>query len=195
MEPVPDILIERAVELWRRAIVEGDWDNGDVMSNALVAVTRDHFRGADTAEKAGKWARLLVDKLKWLRDREGEPIPEADRVELYRGYTPVTYHFDRVLAVDYNVGGPMLECANAVGLHEQTFPCKSGVQMYFADRVCSSFGYRGQHHYHYPLPDGRWLITDLMGERDMPKIIDAIMAGTLHGFEIEDAPATAEVAA
>jgi hypothetical protein len=107
-----DQLLERAVELWCRALARPKFNNGD-----------------------GSVAGFLAQHLQ----RENLSYDQAQ--------------------VDYE--------------YEGALPYVNG-----------AFGYREPGENHYPLPDGRWLVTALSG-RDMPHVVKAVLDGRLPELTVE----------
>lgn len=183
----PDIIIERAVEIWCRALARPRHDNGDNSEHGFMATglagmvleqqlaKRDDYPGA-----IARFRTILTEKLKWLRDHDGEPTGRQVHGR------PETVYFDRSLDTDYNPDPVLAEAANAAGVPLRAFSWKSHVSFYDENCVGASFGYGAPYNYHYPLSDGRWLICRLRGE-DMPKIIKAVEVGMLPELTVEAA--------
>ncbi len=182
----PDIIIERAVELWCRALKRPVYDNGDnslsgVLGNALQVMVADQqiAKLSDFNAAIEKFRVALVERLKFQRDHHMEftgqkrPNGEPDRV-----------WFDRCLGVDYHPNLDLKAAADVAGIPSSAFSIKSRVSFYSRDCVMSSFGYGAPYQYHYPLPDGRWLICELSGEQ-MPLILAAVMDGRLPELFVE----------
>jgi len=184
--PVSDLLIERAVELWCRALRSPKFDNGDnsergFFASGLAGINSDAAAAeVDEFDQAvGRFRKILVDKLKTSRDKNGQPTGE----EGPRG--PRHYYFDPDLRTDYRPEDEMAEAATEAGIPHNLFSWKSSVHLYWPDAVCASFGYGAPEVYHYPLSGGRWLITMLRGQ-DMPSIIKAVEEGRLPEFQVEE---------
>jgi hypothetical protein len=89
------------------------------------------------------------------------------------------------LDVDYNPCEELARAADHAGIPHSQFSCKSSVYMRM-DYVSTSFGYGVDDTYHYPLPDGGWLLTTLQGP-DIDKMIKQIMSGNFMGLTVEGA--------
>lgn len=177
-----DIIIERAVELWCRALAHPRFDNGDggpsggvVMVLATINAGADIDRAGDYSAAIERFRTILAEKLKWNRDHQGERKDGSDR----------TVYFDRTIGVDYGPCATLADAATEAGIPHSAFSWKSDVSFYYDDCVVARFGYGAHPVYHYPLKDGRWLVCELNG-RDMPKIIAAIEAGRLPEFMVEE---------
>lgn len=177
-----DRIFERAAELWARMLLKPKFDNGDssangFMSAGLVALGNNNIRSNPGFETTvGHFREVLAERLKFLRDHDGEPTGKMS--ELYR--------MENSLDVDYDPDATLRWAAMTAGFErvdKTLFPWKTRMQFY-GNYVAVSYGYRAPEIYHYPLSDGRWLICRLRGE-DMPKIIEAIETGKSIGFEIE----------
>lgn len=110
-----------------------------------------------------------------------------------KGQRDMGAYIDRHLGTDYGPDKPLSEAAEAAGLPVSAFSWKSSVSFYADDYVSASFGYGAPHMNHYPMPDGRWLITTLSGG-EMPTIIKAVMDGRLPELTVEAIVKAAEKA-
>lgn len=182
---VPDIIIERAVELWCRALRKPKFDNGDnsdagFFTTGLAYINADTAAGETELDKAiERFREALVTDMKFARDHDGEPTGKQGQ------YGPETYYFDRCLSTDYGPDKRLREAADQAGIPHKLFSWKSSVNVYDPAAVCASFGYAAPAIYHYPLSGGRWLITKLRGE-DMPLIIKAVEEGRLPEMHVEE---------
>ncbi|MRX32778.1 hypothetical protein [Aminobacter sp. MDW-2] len=180
---VPDIIIERGVELWCRALRAPRFDNGapSFMASGLAAINSETAiaKVDDYGAAIERFRAILTERLKFLRDNAGKPTGKESQ------YGPETYHFDRWLSVDYGPEKNLAEAATAAGLPTKAFSWKSTVTL-LSNSVCASFGYGAEDRYHYPLKDGSWLICDLRGG-DMPAIIKAVEDGRLPDMIVERA--------
>jgi len=170
MENIPDVMIERAVELWCRKLHDPVFDNGDkteqgfftgVLANTNIQADKNKID--DMGVRVEKFRKALVRTLK----------TERDSADYFYGH----------LSVDY---APCIElglAANEAGIPESQFSCKSAVAI-FEGWVVASFGYAAESTYHYPLPDGKWLVTSLVGS-DINKVIKQVMDGNLMGLEVD----------
>lgn len=174
-EPCPDVIIERAAEIWSRFLRRPRHDNGDETGGSSLAQgmaamnsSRDIAQVDDYDAAVNRFRDILVRNLKAERDSKDE-----------------NSWFRRSLDTDYNPDKELAEAAKEAGVPLSAFSWKTDVSFYNNDCVTVSAGYGAGYLHHYPLSGGRWLICELQG-RDMPKIIEAIEAGTLSGFNIED---------
>lgn len=190
---ISDQLIDRAVELWCRALHNPSYDNGDgsgvgVMAEGLAASNAAHARDKmeDYAEAVSKFGRLLSTRLKFLRDNEGKPRP-ADEIERDKArgatYAAETYWLETILSSDYGPGRLLSEMADLAGIPHSAFSYKSTVRFDHTS-VSASFGYGAEHRQHYPMPDGGWLITTLSGS-DIDKVIEAVAEGRITDLMVE----------
>jgi hypothetical protein len=159
------IIIDRAVELWKRALGAPKYQNerpGEEtlpLASMLASMTpKNNTPDVLEAFGAALKASLLVED------------PE-------NGWYGKTY-----LRVDYDPDRTLAAAANTAGL-EMTFPWKTTMHI-DEDKVSFSIGYGAPDQHHYPLPDGRWLVTTLRGD-EMPKIIERVAAGVDLGLTIE----------
>lgn len=174
MPNVPsDQIIERAVELWCRALRRPRFDNGDtsdsggmtmMLATVLEGQQRDKVSDIDAA--IDKFRTILSDAIKASRETDGR----------------IPYEFN-YLGCDYGPDRALDLAATQAGVPRASFSWKSSVSIH-EDCVVAQFGYRATPWRHYPLKDGRWLIADLSGG-DMPKIIAAVEAGTLTDLTVE----------
>lgn len=181
---IPDAIIERAAELWARALRKPSFDNGDrsfagfvgmAMISSLADRKAEQTRDMDT--KIDAFRSSLADHLKFSRDHEGEETGKTDK------YGPIKYYLETYLSTDYSPCRTLCECAAKVGIPIELFSIKSNVSLYH-DSVSAAFGYGIEPTYHYPLSDGRWLLCDLRGA-EMPKIIKAVESGLLPELRVE----------
>lgn len=87
------------------------------------------------------------------------------------------------LSVDYGPDTILADAAEHAGL-EMQFPWKTNI--YIRSTCLSvSFGYGAEAVYHYPMDDGRWLVTCLHGS-DIHKVIDYVTGGA-PAFDVEEA--------
>lgn len=181
-EIVPDVIIDRAVELWCRALRQPKHDNGDnsvtgFMTLGLVGMTVDAELAKidDLEARIEKFRQALAERLKFMQANDGEPTGKQGG--------PENYYFDRFLSVDYGPDPDLRFAADIADIPHSLFSWKSTVQIH-ATHVCSSFGYGAEYIYHYPLTDGSWLVCRLSGD-DMPMITKAVEAGLLPELTVE----------
>lgn len=189
-ESVSDVIIDRAVELWCRALRNPQHDNGDkslagVLTAGLAGenAARAIDRVDDYAGAIERFRSILTARLRFLRDHHGEPTGE------HGPYGPIKHHFDHGLHADYSPERELAKAAEEAGVPLNAFPWKSSVWM-STECVSASFGYAAEDIYHYPLDRGRWLVCRLRGS-DMRAVIAAVEAGILTSFTVED-PAPVE---
>jgi len=184
---VPDIIIERAVELWCRALKRPEKDNGDQSYHGAIGrgmaeanMEAQIAKVDDYPAAIERFREILVKRLKFARDHEGELTGKGAG-----SAHPERYRLTHGLHCDYNPDRELAEAAEEAGLPLSAFSWKSDVSYYGGKAVSTSFGYGVGDTYHYPLSDGRWLVCKLQGE-DMPKIVKAVEEGHLT-LEVEDA--------
>ena len=167
------LIVDRAVEVWKRLLRNPKYDavGDDVESQranphmAFASLLAHNCR--NNAEEPG-----VLDKFgEALRKRLMEKDPE--------------YHcFETHLSVDYDPCRTLHQAAEEAGLKMQ-WPWKTTMHL-DTDNLCVGVGYGAPYEYHYPLPDGRWLITGLNG-KDIDKIIDYVQGGKPE-FTVEEVP-------
>lgn len=180
---ISDAIIERAVELWARALRRPTFDNGDksfvgVIGMSMLAKIAENKTPDDIDEKINDFARNLTNHLKFLRDHAGELTGEQGK----RG--PVRYYFPHSINVDYRPDAALSAAAATAGVPVELFPIKSNVYLH-KDYVSASFGYGVEAVNHYPLGEDLWLITTLSGD-DMKIIIPLVQQGRLPELSVEE---------
>lgn len=203
-----DLIIRRGAFIWARALHAPNFDNGDnslvgafgqglANTNAAFAATK----AGDIPARIAAFERELVAHLIHVRENDGEPMNDADadwyRATMRNDKEAPTYWWSASLSTDYNPDAALTYAADKAGLPRNMFSWKSRVWLHngFAS---SSFGYGAGDMYHYPLSDGRWLITDLRAGSgdDIEKLKAAVIEGRID-LRIEPAmpelngPATA----
>lgn len=173
-EKVSSAIIDKAVDLWCKKLMDPVFDNGDKsdhgflsMALATINIETAKTKIQNMAERIEVFKTALRDELLRVRDnpKDGE-------------------YFSPWLDVDYHPCQLLADAAEKAGIPKSQFSCKSSVAM-FSDCVQVSFGYAATHIYYYPLPDGRWLITSLRG-KDITKIIDSVISlGNPLNFLVE----------
>ena len=176
-----DQIIVRAAELWSRAIVDGQWDNGDtslpgVMVKTLVTQNRGHAidtTGLEIQKLAKQFRAAFIEVVIAMRDavRDG-------RESFFRGHC----------RCDYSPDATLVEVCTKAAVDPILLPCKSDTWLY-SGHVHVRFGYGDRSMNHYPLGDGRWLVTSLAGndDNDMAPIIQAVLEGRLPELTVEQA--------
>ena len=170
--PPTERTADRAVELWKRMLRNPKYDN---LGNTGTTQERR------TSEMASLMAMTISSNVT-------EENLEKFGAELKRR---ILDESRRTLGADYGPDRILSECAEAAGL-EVEFPWKTVMHVY-DDRVSLSYGYGAEDEYHYPLEDGRWLVTKLLGS-DIDKVIEYVNGGSpeFHVEEQENANETRE---
>jgi hypothetical protein len=165
-----DRMIKRGVDIWCKKLFTPVFDNGDNseaggMAHVLATmnILNDKAKIDDMPEKVEIFREALTDIL----------IKERDENEYFRGW----------LSVDYGPCTQLHDAAEIAGIPDSQFSIKSDVSIR-CDCVSTSFGYAADHIYHYPLEDGKWLLTSLSGS-DIDKIIASASKGNPLDFIIE----------
>ncbi len=169
-EYVPNpLIINRAADLWVEMLKNPRYDNGDssfvgAVTQALAEMGAKNNTDQTLARFKTELVRILSGPHKWrTKEYPGRPSEEFEEVF-------------QTLNVDYNPNTPLADAASAAGLDMQ-FPWKTS--MYLEnDYLLVSAGRGGPRVYHYPLADGRWLVTSLNG-RDIDKIKALVEQGHL----------------
>ena len=169
-----DRIIYRAVELWCRKLKEPVFDNGDnshtgLLTNILAdnIIQCDKSKIDDLDERINKFKEILTKKLIALRDDDSGLFPK---------WLDVDYHPCKILT----------DSANIANIPLSLFSCKSTVNIEH-DKIRASFGYAAPYVYHYPLPDGKWLITTITANNEeMQRIFENVMSDNVLGLEVEE---------
>lgn len=175
-EDVPDIIINKAVDIWCKKLLRPQFDNGDTSENgffgmvlATINIETAKSKIKDMPNRVEIFRKSLTDNLLRIRDTPNDKE-----------------YFPRFLDVDYGPCRSLVDASAAADIPHSQFSCKSSVHM-ADDKVTASFGYGAPRINYYPLPDGKWLLTTLLGDsEDMNKIITSVMAGNPLGLKIED---------
>ena len=169
-----DRLIERAAELWCRALKSPRFNNGDDSSQGVFTTALASLNIEAAQQKSGDIdSKIEVFRGELSKILLGKKAEQSQR----RGY------FWADLSCDYAPEDELAEAAAAAGVDTKLFSVKSSV--YINDGyVTSKFGYGAVEFNHYPLEDGRWLITTLKGS-DMDKVIASIANGNPLGLLID----------
>lgn len=152
---------ERAAELWVRMLRNPKYDNlGDGPAEPQERLI-SNFAGAMATMIP---SNATEEKLEEFRCELIRRMSDSS-VDLYRRQSQ---------HVDYGPDGFLHDCAKAVGL-KMEFPWKTNV---WVNSECISVrnGYGADSVHHYPLGDGRWLVTTL-GGRDISKVIEYVQGG------------------
>lgn len=155
MNPPKEVLVDRAVDIWKFLLANPTYDNGGRgLAAALTPYLASQMPSNATAERLEEFGRALRRVLLTPNERG--------------------YHNTR-MGVDYHPGEVLGEAADEVGL-EMEWPYKTDVFL-TEDAVAVSAGYRAERVYHYPLYDPkRWLVTTLRGS-DISEVIKYIEGG------------------
>ena len=163
-------IIGRAVELWCRSLFNPAFNNGDnseagAMGHMLATMNMQNAKAGvdDLRSRVEIFRKTLIANL--IKKRDGGD------------------YFNCWLDTDYHPCADLAEAAAIAGIPNSLFSCKSSVMMR-EGCVNSSFGYGIEGQNHYPLPDGKWLITTLSGG-DIDKVINQVIEGNLMGLVVE----------
>lgn len=149
-----DILINKAIAIWKDMLRSPEYDNGD---------TSD----------AGFMGTLLVKMLpnnssEDVLDKFGEYLKESLSNPNESGY------YDTWLDVDYGPCKILHDAAEKAGLKTQ-FPWKTTVSIHEND-LSVKCGYGAESVYYYPIDGNKWLVTKLYGS-DISKVIEYVTGG------------------
>ena len=157
-------LVRRAAKIWRQLIENPKFDNGDESMTGAIAVAMVTSIPTKTSPEAfDKFEEFIFQKM---------------MTPLRNGYYPNLY-----LVVDYGPAKALRDAAEEAGLEIQ-FPWKTAVRVE-TNCVQVRSGDSSPCVSHYPLPDGRWLVTTLSGD-DIDKVINHIMTGEPLGLTITE---------
>src|ERR1700722_18978983 len=120
---IPDRIIERAVELWCRALRRPEFDNGDEsprgdLASLMAGLKAEKDTPNDVDARIEMFRVELTRRLKSFRDRDRKKDEGGNMV-----------HFPGYLATDYGPGQILADAANAVALPLSLFPWKSTVYL------------------------------------------------------------------
>lgn len=159
-------IVDRAVSIWRRLLENPRYDNGDTsFPGGMCMAMAKMIPNNANADRLDSFCGHLR---KWLLSPDDEQ----------RG----TFWSKQSLAVDYGPGRGLIEAAAASGL-KMEFPWKTSMWIN-DDHLHVRAGYSAETFYHYPLADGRWLVTTLSGS-EISKVIEYIGGGKPE-FHIEE---------
>jgi len=163
-------IIDHAVALWKKALHLPVYDagyGGMGLAMAMLQLSKGPNNSTDEVlEKFGVELKKLL--------MVGKPIPDSDGKVEYIDY----------LRVDYDPCKTLSKAAQIAGL-ETAFPVKTTMYIY-NDHVKFSIGYGQPGEIHYPLKDGRWLVTSLQGD-DMSIILNHLNDNTPLTFKYFEA--------
>ena len=164
-----ELTAKRAASIWRKLLADPVYDNlGDGpaspedrfntgMANAMISMLPNNATNELLDAFETKLAKELLNETR-------DPYIRTS------------------LSVDYHPCEILQFCADRVGLNMQ-FPWKTSMNVH-GDHLSVRAGYGAPSMFHYPLPDGRWLVTTLHGS-DISKVIDLVQGGTPE-FTVED---------
>lgn len=167
-----DRIIDKAVDIWCKKLYSPEFDNGDnsvsgVMchSFALMNMEANKKSVSNMDDQVSTFRKHLSSKLKQQRDDDE--------------------YFAAWLDVDYYPCAILSEAAEAAKIPPSLFSIKSHVSIK-CNHVAASFGYGAMTENHYPLPDGKWLVTDLSGNDDLALVINHVIHGNQIGLKVTD---------
>lgn len=160
-------LIDRAVTIWQR-----------LLSNPRYQAVCDKSGDED------KRTMGIASKLAYLTPSNATPelldkFGEALRRRLIEECKKHEYV---CLSVDYGPDKILQEAKDEVGL-EMEFPWKTVMHL-LNGHLDVSEGYGTEYLHHYPLIDGRWLLTTLHGS-DIAKVVALVEQGITDVFTVE----------
>ena len=168
------MLIEKAVNLWSDTLLTPKFDHGETSIGGEVA------------------AMLGALNIKKTLDRENEDELKAKiesfksaLIKLINEKLEQSFGSYISMSTDYSPNELLSIAADEAGISHSLFSVKSSVSI-MEGMVTSSFGYGATATHHYPMPDGRWLITSLRGsDEDISKLIHHAMNGNEMNLLIE----------
>lgn len=174
-QPNP-VIVDRAVKLWVNALRKPEY--------------KMHADGDRSAEAARSAAMLNWATEKQNENNQDEEVLKKFAVALKdilmnkqaSSRNPDYIHYVDYLAVDYHPCEELEKAAEVAGL-KMMFPIKTTMQL-DEDYVSFSMGYGVQTSNHYPLKDGRFLVTTLRGS-DISKIIDHYNTGNPLSLDVD----------
>lgn len=155
---IPEQIIDRAVVVWKRAL-----------ANPVYRNTLPHEREHGQMEAMNAMTALLPkNNTTDVLDRFGAELKDL----LTNGYMYTPTYGDKVptlrktrsIHVDYHPDEVLKIAADRAGL-KMEFPIKTSMYIN-QDSLSFSMGYGAPNDYHYPMPNGRWLVTTLSGEKN-----------------------------
>jgi len=168
MKEIPEIIIDRAVELWKRVLEDPEYQVVEKDASAEDQIYQAKCSGLANMVPNNATPELLEAFGKELKQR----LLKGDEAGYKTTSLDVDYHPDKTLA----------DSAQAAGLKLE-FPYKTHMHLYF-DCVSFTCGYRSEQICHYPMKDGKWLTTTLRGS-DIAKVIEYVEGGK-PVFEVEN---------
>lgn len=165
-------LMGRAVSLWANSLMNPTFDNGDDSDNGVVMKALGESLQNTLADENGLSLKIEIFK---------ESLTEILSKKLIG-----TDRSFASLSSDYEPTRDLKLAAEAARIDKKLFSIKSSVTIN-GSFVTSSFGYASATLNHYPMPDGKWLVTTLTGENDdILKLITHAMSGNEMKFLIEE---------
>jgi hypothetical protein len=169
-------IARRVADLWMRMLADPQYDYlgsnataKEVLQQAVSNSMLDLIAKNNSPEILEKFGKALFSRLM------DESVSMYERCGLHVNYGP-----DSLLT----------DAANAAGL-KMEFPYKTNMWIN-AESISLSYGYGAESVYHYPLENGRWLVTKLSGS-DISKVIQ-IVNGETPEFFVEEAAEPAAAA-
>jgi len=141
-------IVDRAVDLWIRALRKPEYNNGGGIESSMASALASMIPKNNDEETL---ARFGVELKKLLMN---------GRVTKYGDGESYT-HYATYMGVDYDPDATLCAASEAAGLKMQ-FPWKTDMHVW-TNYVQFSIGYGSRGLYHYPLSDGKWLLTTLAG--------------------------------
>ncbi len=171
-------IVDRAVEIWIRALRNPTYDVGlskDPSPSAGMGLALMHMV-ASNLNKNNQEEEVLA--------KFGQELKKLLMNKQVSVHNPNYVRYIKILDVDYHECETLSQAAKAADL-KMMFPTKTTMHIY-DDCVEMKMGYAAPYDRHYPLPDGRWLITSLTG-KDIQHVIHHFATGEPLKLEIEPA--------
>jgi hypothetical protein len=141
-------IVDRAVYLWLKALRKPQYNNGGGLESFMasgIASMLPKNNDEQTLARFGAELKTL------LMSGEVSQYGNGESFTHYQTYLGVDYHPDKTLST----------AAEAAGL-KMEFPWKTSMHLW-TNYVQFSLGYGNRGLYHYPLSNGKWLLTTLTG--------------------------------
>jgi hypothetical protein len=171
-DSIKDVYIEKAVDIWCKALHRPAFDNGDDSPNGGLGMLLATGNCATDQAKVDMVAAVEKFRAKLTANLKDERDAES--------------YFSVHLHTDYNPCQELAVAAENTGITENMFSIKSSVACY-GSTVETSFGYGAPTTYYYYF-GGHWILTkSRLDESERPAILGAILDGRIEGFESEEA--------
>lgn len=166
MKPT-ELTARRAAEIWKGMLRAPKFDNGDDSSTGCMAsMMARMIPGNITEERLDAFGERLVQLIMTPSGNNGSYFPDCS------------------LFVDYGPCVALRDAAMQAGL-DCEFPWKTHVHV-GEGYVSVRHGYSAEPAFHYPLGDGKWLVTPLNGHAsEIEKIKRFVIDGTLPEFTVD----------